>query len=145
MRSTERRRSPALLVLLLVVVVGLIGYWFIRPTTTANQGPLAVGTSGAMSPREAAAREKGREVGERIAVATEKVKEDVDDASLTTKIKAKMALDDSVKARAIDVTTDGTTVTLTGTVRSKTEHDRAVALARETAGVTRVVDHLTVQ
>jgi osmotically-inducible protein OsmY len=55
-----------------------------------------------------------------------------------------MALDDLVKARAIDVTTNGTTVTLTGTVSSHAEHDRAVALARETKGVTRVVDGLRI-
>ena len=113
---------------------------------------MTVGTSGTLSPREEAAREKGRQVGERlavagerIAVATEKVKENVDEAALTTKIKAKMALDDSVKARTIDVTTNGSTVTLAGTTRSQTEHDRAIALARETAGVTHVVDRLTVQ
>jgi len=56
-----------------------------------------------------------------------------------------MILDDSVKARAIDVTTNDSTVTLSGTVRSAAEHDRAVALARETVGVARVVDHLVVQ
>jgi osmotically-inducible protein OsmY len=144
MRSTERRNSPAVVVVLLLIVGGLIGYWVARPRMIAPRSD-AVGTSGTLSPREEAAREKGREVGERIAVATEKVKEDVSEASLTTKIKAKMALDDSVKARAIDVTTNRTTVTLTGTVRSIAEHDRAVALARETAGVTRVVDRLTVQ
>lgn len=145
MRSTVRRSSPALVVLLLLIVGGLIGYWFARPRTMVSPGSSAVGTTGTLSPAEEAARAKGRAVGERIAVATEKVKENVDEASLTAKIKAKMALDDSVKARAIDVTTNGTTVTLTGTVRSRAEHDRAVALARETAGITRVVDRLTVQ
>jgi osmotically-inducible protein OsmY len=49
-----------------------------------------------------------------------------------------------VKARAIDVTTNGTTVTLRGTVSSRDEHDRAVALARETIGVSRVVDELRI-
>ena len=53
-----------------------------------------------------------------------------------------MALDDAVKARAINVTTRGTTVTLSGTVESKVEHDRAMALARETDGVTQVIDDL---
>ena len=48
-----------------------------------------------------------------------------------------MALDDSVKARAINVTTHGTTVTLSGTVDSNAERDRAMALARETDGVTK--------
>jgi osmotically-inducible protein OsmY len=36
-------------------------------------------------------------------------------------------------------------VTLTGTVRSVDEHDRAVRLARETAGVTQVVDRLRIE
>jgi len=56
-----------------------------------------------------------------------------------------MALDDLVKARKVDVTTNGTTVTLEGHVGSMAEHDRAVALARETSGVTSVVDRLTIQ
>jgi osmotically-inducible protein OsmY len=56
-----------------------------------------------------------------------------------------MVLDDNIKARAIDVTTDGSTVTLAGTVRTVDEHDRAVRLARETAGVTQVVDHLRIE
>jgi osmotically-inducible protein OsmY len=55
-----------------------------------------------------------------------------------------MALDELVQARTIDVTTTRGVVTLTGAVRSAAEHDRAVQLARETAGVTQVVDKLTV-
>src|SRR5258708_809441 len=139
MRSN--RGSSALMVLLLLIVGGLIGYWFAQPTFPAvTLQP--VGTTGTMSKTEEKAREEGRAVGERIAVATEKMKENVAEAALTTKIKAKMALDDSVKSRAIDVSTSGTTVTLTGTVRSGAEHERGVALARETAGVTHVVDRL---
>jgi osmotically-inducible protein OsmY len=56
-----------------------------------------------------------------------------------------MALDDSVKALAIDVSTTGSTVTLSGRVRSAAEHNRALALTRETNGVTHVVDRLVVQ
>jgi hypothetical protein len=66
----------------------------------------------------------------------------LEEAALTTKIKAKMALDDVVKARSIDVTTRGTTVTLSGVVESKAEHDRALALARETEGVKDVIDNM---
>jgi len=55
-----------------------------------------------------------------------------------------MTLDDSIKARSIDVSTDGSTVTLDGTVGSVAEHDRALALTRETDGVTRVIDRLKV-
>ena len=88
------------------------------------------------------ARERGAEIGEKAAIAATKVEETIDEAALTAKIKAKMALDDSVKARAINVTTHGTTVTLSGTVDSGAERDRALALARETDGVKRVIDDL---
>ena len=90
------------------------------------------------------ARERGAEIGQKAAVATKKIEESLDEAALTGKIKAKMALDDTVKARAIDVTTTGLTVTLSGQVPSAAAHERAVALARETEGVTKVVDHIEV-
>jgi hyperosmotically inducible protein len=54
-------------------------------------------------------------------------------------------LDDHVKARTIDVDTSGSVVTLTGVVQSNEERDRAVRLARDTDGVTRVVDKLVVK
>lgn len=60
-------------------------------------------------------------------------------------IKAKMALDDAIEAARIDVDTAGGVVTLTGSVRSQAERERALRLARETDGVTSVVDRLTVQ
>lgn len=132
------------LLLIVVVAVGflLLGLWggvsIQRARTDGPSG--SVGTTGTINTEKA--RERGAEIGEKAAVATEKVKESMSEAAVTAKIKAKMALDDLVKARAIDVTTNGTTVTLSGTVDSKAEHDRAVALARETDGVTRVVDAL---
>ena len=64
--------------------------------------------------------------------------------ALTAKIKAKMALDDRVKAAKIDVDTAGSVVTLSGRVGSEAERARAVQLARETDGVTSVVDELTI-
>ena len=56
-----------------------------------------------------------------------------------------MLLDDSIRARTIDVTTNDAIVTIGGTVGSVDEHDRAVRLARQTAGVARVVDPLRVE
>jgi hyperosmotically inducible periplasmic protein len=134
------------LILFVLAVVGVLtlGYWTrasVRSVQTEHSAN-GVATSGSIDTQKA--RERGAEVGEKAAVAAQKVKENVSEAALTTKIKAKMALDDSVQARAIDVTTNGTTVTLTGTVHSAAERERAVALARETAGVTQVVDRLQV-
>jgi hypothetical protein len=69
----------------------------------------------------------------------------LDDAEISSKIKAKMVLDDYVKARSISVNTKDGTVTLRGVVRSVDEHDRALTLARDTVGVTQVVDELRVE
>ncbi len=93
----------------------LFGYW--------SSGRLAAPsvTSDTPAPRidTAAAREAGAEVGEKAAVAASRVSASLGEGSLTAKIKAKMVLDDLVKARAIDVTTEGTTVTVAGTVHSQ--------------------------
>jgi hyperosmotically inducible periplasmic protein len=141
MRSLLR----AVLVIAMIAIVGmfLFGYWTgstWKPSSASTTAPVA--TTGTIDTEKA--RERGAEIGEKAAVAVEKVKETVSEAQLTGKIKAKMALDDMVKARAVDVSTSGTTVTLTGTVSSQAEHDRAVALARETNGVSRVVDALRI-
>jgi len=96
-----------------------------------------------------AARETGAELKQRasagVDTAVNRAEEAVTAAALTSKIKAKMALDDVVKAADIDVDTDGTIVTLTGTVGSQDEHQRAVRIATETAGVTSVVNRLRVR
>ena len=129
-----------LLLVTFVVVVGVL--WLVGFLGVPGRTPASLpDTSDAV----ARARQTGAEIGERAAVATGKVEETLGEAGLTAKIKAKMALDDLVKARSINVTTQGTTVTLTGTVESKPERDRAVALASETDGVTRVVDELSMR
>jgi hyperosmotically inducible protein len=96
-----------------------------------------------------AARETSAEVKERAAAgvqtAANRAEEAVTSAALTSKIKAKMTLDDLVKAADIDVDTEGSVVTLTGDVGSADERQRAVRIATETAGVTRVVNHLKVR
>jgi osmotically-inducible protein OsmY len=119
----------------------LLGYWAGR---SANQvdGSATIGTTGVDTER---ARERAAQLGERAAEASAKAGDTVRDASLTTKIMAKYALDDLVKARTIDVTTDGPVVTLSGRVHSETERERAVRIARETDGVTRVNDRLRVE
>ena len=138
-------RTVLRLLLLIVVVVAVgflfLGYWAGR--TGTHPSPAPVGTTGATDTERA--RERAAELGEKAANAASKVQETVNETGITAKIKAKMALDDSVKSRSINVTTDGTVVTLSGTVESVKEHDRAIALARETDGVSQVVDRLRVQ
>jgi hypothetical protein len=96
-----------------------------------------------------AVRETSADVKERasagVLTAKNRAEEAVTTAALTSKIKAKMALDDVVKASTIDVDTEGSVVTLTGGVESADEERRAVRIATETAGVTKVVNHLNVR
>jgi osmotically-inducible protein OsmY len=137
----------ALLMCLVLVVAGVVAfnYWNGVPLLSDPRAgrPAAVGTSGTVDVN--AARERGAEVGEKVAVTAAKVRDSAQEAALTSKIKAKMVLDDTIKARSIDVTTVGATVTVSGTVRSMAERDRALQLARETAGVVNVVDRLKIE
>ena len=66
------------------------------------------------------------------------------DAGITTAVKAKLAADDTVKASAINVDTGKGIVTLNGTVGTPAEKTRAVVIARNTEGVTDVIDEITV-
>ena len=91
-----------------------------------------------------AARLAGRAAAE-ASDAASKLGDAVGANTVTMKIKSKMALDDYIDAGNIHVDTSDTTVTLTGVVRSADERDRAVRLARETRGVTQVVDRLRIR
>ncbi len=66
------------------------------------------------------------------------------DIGITTKVKAKLAADSSVKASQIHVETKDRVVTLSGNVDNDAARTEAAALARGTEGVTDVVDNMTV-
>jgi osmotically-inducible protein OsmY len=117
----------------------LDGWWSGRDVL--ETGSRAVATTGVDSAR---ARQVGAQVKERTLEATEQTRRALNDGGLTAKIKAKMALDDAVKARDLDVDTSGTVVTVSGRVRSDAERQRALRLARETDGVTKVIDRIQV-
>jgi len=139
-------RALLRLVLIVVVVVGaaafLLGWWGGGRLHPGNRPASTVGTMGHVDTDKAKA--VGAEVGATTAAAANRAGEVLSDAALTGKIKSKMALDDLVQARTIDVSTTNHVVTLRGEVRSAAEHDRAVELARQTAGVSNVVDRLGV-
>jgi osmotically-inducible protein OsmY len=135
-----------ILVVVLLVAAGafFLGYRWGDGDDAAPARP--VGTSGRTDNTidTSKAREAGAKVGETVAVGASEAQRALADAGLTGKIKAKMALDDSVKAMNIDVDTNGSTVTLSGRVGSEAQRARAVQLAKETEGVASVIDHLTV-
>ena len=76
---------------------------------------------------------------------TEKVKENVGDAVITSKVKAEFAKDKQVDAMHINVDTDNKgVVTLRGMAKSKAEADKAVAIAKATQGVTAVKNEIQI-
>ena len=68
----------------------------------------------------------------------------LDDAGITTKVKAAFAEDKWVKGREISVRTDHGVVDLTGKVKSKNQSDRATELATNIKSVRAVHNNLTV-
>jgi hyperosmotically inducible periplasmic protein len=69
----------------------------------------------------------------------------VDDASITTAVKAKFVEDKTVDAGAIKVETLKGAVSLSGFAKSNAERAQAEYLARNTKGVRQVLNHLTVR
>lgn len=138
-------------IVLVVVVVAAVAAFFLgyqfggRDTVrdTANETDYAVGTTGTDTAVDRA-RDAGARVGESLAVGADRAQQMTADGTLTAKIKSKMALDDTVQALDIDVDTSNGVVTLSGTVESSEQRQRATRLARETDGVTSVVDQLTI-
>jgi hyperosmotically inducible protein len=132
-----------ILLLAILAVVAVLGYnywsgsgWTLRPSTSRAIDAASATRRGAELTKAAT-----QKTGEAVT----KLEGVVSQGALTTKIKSKMVLDDHVKARTIDVDTSGSVVTLTGVVQSNEERERAVRLARDTDGVTRVVDKLVVK
>jgi osmotically-inducible protein OsmY len=96
-----------------------LGYWKMTLLATIVAAPLVAGC--------------GKTVGETI-----------DDTTITTRVKTAMLNDPAVGGLRIDVDTYKGVVTLSGRVKSQTEHDQAMALARKVDGVTDVKDALQV-
>jgi hyperosmotically inducible protein len=97
-----------------------------RPTVDNGATPGAVATTGTVSS------------------ATSSTTAAADDARITSSVQSKYFLDERLKGRRINVTSNGGVVTVNGDVADETERARVLLLARTTDGVTRVEDGLTV-
>jgi osmotically-inducible protein OsmY len=125
----------------LLFLLATIGFVAAGCTTAKNTGTAVKEGS------EAGARkvgEKAGDVGEAVADKSEDVGNKVEDASITAAVKMKFANDETVSASKIDVDTRDGMVTLTGTVSSQNEADRALELARTVSGVKMVHNNLTI-
>lgn len=83
-------------------------------------------------------------VGEKTKDGAVKVGDEVTDAYLISKLHADFVNEPTLKGSDINVDSDDHVVTLKGTVMSEAGRTRAVAIAKDTKGVKRVVDHLTI-
>jgi osmotically-inducible protein OsmY len=69
----------------------------------------------------------------------------IDDATITTKVKAALLDDSQLKATQVSVETDQGVVQLSGTVDTKTQESEAVNAANRVSGVKSVKDLMTVK
>jgi hyperosmotically inducible protein len=69
----------------------------------------------------------------------------VDDATITTRVKARFADNTTVSAMAIQVETLKGSVQLSGFAKSSAERANAEAIAKGVPGVTRVINNITVR
>ena len=86
----------------------------------------------------------GATTGYKVVTDPRSVGQQVDDATITSKVKLALAKDPVTKARKIDVDTVDGVVTLTGMVETEAEKRRAEDLARKVAGVRAVRNNLMV-
>ena len=122
----------ALLGIVVVAVGGFLMGWWATEELDREAIEERVGTAGAA-------------VKERAGDAAVQAKNALEDGALTAKIKSKITLDDTLEGTHVDVDTTDRVTTLNGSVRAEAQRQRLLQLARETKGVTKVIDNLRVQ
>lgn len=145
-------RTLLRLVLVVVVVIAAGAFFFgydwgssiARPGIEVKDAR-PVGTSGVSDSARQTARETGAKIGEAATNTAERAGEALDEGRITAKVKSKIELDDTLKGAHVSVHTDNGVVTLTGDVMNNGQRQRAEQLARETDGVMRIVDELSVK
>ena len=68
-----------------------------------------------------------------------------DDSVITAIVKSKLAVDNETSSANINVDTRNGVVTLTGVVTTQANKEQAERIARNTEGVTRVINNITVE
>lgn len=121
---------------------------FIAGTLLAPLATYAAGTNdartGAATSAPTASHDAAATSRSGAATGTESVKESMEDAAITTKVKGAFAKDSDVSALKIHVDTDRGVVRLSGNAKTRAEADKAVQIARDTKGVLSVTNDITV-
>jgi hyperosmotically inducible periplasmic protein len=130
-------------VCILMALLGAGAYYWTYGWNTRAVVRAAAGRIDGLISRERV-HEAGDEIAQVVADRADHARAMLSDVRLTAKIKSKMALDDTIAARRLDVDSSGAVVTVRGTVDTDAQRQRALQLARETDGVTSVVDRIDV-
>ncbi len=93
----------------------------------------------------ATVEQKAKEVRNDASNAAAKMGDKIDDAMITTSVKAELAKDSNLSALKINVDTANGRVALKGTAPSTAAREQATMLAQNVKGVTSVDNQLTVQ
>jgi osmotically-inducible protein OsmY len=116
----------------------LIGFATIAGVTVALSAPAVAQTTGTTE------QQRNRTTAERAGDDERGAGQRMSDAWIHTKVKTQFVGEDALENSDIDVDVKNGVVTLKGTVASAAGRERAKELARETEGVVRVDDRLTI-
>jgi osmotically-inducible protein OsmY len=89
--------------------------------------------------------DEDKSVADRVKAGLSKTGETITDAWITTKVKWFFLGEDELKGSDINVDTNNKVVTLKGTVKTQAGRQKANQLARDTEGVSKVVDQLVIK
>ena len=132
--------------LIIGIVIGAAGYWFIDerdPDLKIEAKGSDAGDRISVSGKDLKA--EAEKVGEELKEAGTKAVDVASDATITGTVKLKLAADTQVSAREINIDTANGVVTLNGRVASTELIDRAVEIAKSVPGVKEVKSNLEVQ
>lgn len=90
-------------------------------------------------------KQSANDAATRVKTGAVRAGSELSDMWLATKIHSKFIGDRDIKARDINVSSHDGVVTLNGRVLNESAHQLALTIARNTDGVTQVVDHLDVE
>ena len=133
----DRNRMP--LLVLAAASFALFGAGCSDQTPTSTSSTSSAPTVG----------QKMESAADKVASATDKATVNaaaaIDDATITTKVKAAVLAEPGLQSLKIDVDTKDAVVTLNGTVESPALKERATQIAQNVGGVRQVVDKLVVK
>jgi osmotically-inducible protein OsmY len=118
--------------------------WIIVPLALLTLAPVTVSAAQAVAKTKDAVVKDAKIVGTKTKEGLSKTGEVITDAWITTRIHERFVGEDLLKGSDISVDTAQHVVTLKGTVVGSAGRARAAHVAKNTEGVHRVVNHLTI-